>query len=158
MNTNTETCDDTNLDDTDNCTNACQLAVYGDGIHANQEECDDGNEDNTDGCTTEGLQLCGDGYVKARRQDDGNALTTMAAYPTVRLLCGDGLINVGTELCDDGNMIDNDGRRNDCIPGTCGDGIVQEGEQCDDGNEEDNDDSPQLLLRHVWGWHRSEGR
>ena len=47
-----EACDDGNTDDTDACTNACTMAVCGDGVvQANVEACDDANMDETDACT-----------------------------------------------------------------------------------------------------------
>nr|WP_276600615.1 hypothetical protein [Nannocystis sp. ILAH1] len=52
--------------------------------------------------------------------------------------CGDGQHNPAAgESCDDGNMVDNDGCRNNCT--TCGNGIPQMGEECDDGNAIDDD-------------------
>ncbi|MDI3287344.1 DUF4215 domain-containing protein [Polyangium sp. 15x6] len=48
-------------------------------------------------------------------------------------LCGNG-VKQGTEQCDDGNSVDNDGCTNRCSSAKCGDGILQAGEQCDDGN------------------------
>ncbi len=51
--------------------------------------------------------------------------------------CGDGVLGDG-ESCDDGNVIDDDGCRNDCTQ--CGDGVVQAPmETCDDANDDDND-------------------
>ncbi|HMV65928.1 MAG TPA: DUF4215 domain-containing protein [Myxococcota bacterium] len=47
--------------------------------------------------------------------------------------CGDGVRGPG-EQCDDGNLLNNDGCRNDCLLPVCGDGVVQMGETCDDGN------------------------
>lgn len=52
--------------------------------------------------------------------------------------CGDGKVNVSTEICDDGNQLQNDACLNNCLPATCGDGIVNtpggKPEACDDGN------------------------
>jgi cysteine-rich repeat protein len=53
-------------------------------------------------------------------------------------VCGDGVVGEG-ELCDDGNLIDDDACSNDCTTPSCGDGITQAGEQCDDGNETSED-------------------
>ncbi len=54
--------------------------------------------------------------------------------------CGDGVINVDGEECDDGNAIDDDGCTKMCIQTFCGDGDVQaEFEECDDGP--DNSDT-----------------
>ena len=52
--------------------------------------------------------------------------------------CGDGVKDAG-EQCDDGNTVDDDACRNDCVLPFCGDGILDEGEECDDGNNVDGD-------------------
>jgi cysteine-rich repeat protein len=111
-----EECDDGNDIDTDDCTNACTIAVCGDGIvHEGVEECDDGNDIDTDDCT--------------------NACTIA--------VCGDGIVHEGVEECDDGNDIDTDDCTNACTIAVCGDGIVHEGvEDCDDGNDIDDDECP----------------
>ena len=54
--------------------------------------------------------------------------------------CGDGVVQVGVELCDDGNAADDDGGTSTYVPARCGDGIVHTGfETCDDGNDDDAD-------------------
>ena len=54
--------------------------------------------------------------------------------------CGDGIVQAGVEDCDDGNDIDTDSCRSNCLPARCGDGVVQENvEACDDGNQDDAD-------------------
>lgn len=48
--------------------------------------------------------------------------------------CGDGIVDIVWEDCDDGNAIDDDACTNDCrIPNTCGDGVLEtaEGESCE---------------------------
>lgn len=48
-----EACDDGNIDNTDACSNLCELARCGDGaIQAGVEECDDGNTLDGDGCSS----------------------------------------------------------------------------------------------------------
>ena len=42
-------------------------------------------------------------------------------------------------VASNGNDIDNDACSNKCVPASCGDMIVQMGEQCDDGNKFDDD-------------------
>ncbi len=55
-------------------------------------------------------------------------------------VCGNGFLDAAAgEPCDDGNGIDDDGCRNNCMLPTCSDGVVQAGEECDDGNSIDND-------------------
>jgi cysteine-rich repeat protein len=52
----------------------------------------------------------------------------------------------GVEMCDDGNTDETDGCNTMCLPGACGDGVVQMGEQCDDGNRDTADDCPACQL------------
>lgn len=52
----------------------------------------------------------------------------------------DGVVQAGVEQCDDGNLVETDTCRNNCMPAICGDGVVETGvEQCDDGNAVDTD-------------------
>ncbi|MBI4238837.1 MAG: DUF4215 domain-containing protein [Deltaproteobacteria bacterium] len=53
--------------------------------------------------------------------------------------CGDGILQLSVESCDDGNTTDGDGCSSLCKGESCGDGIVQLGEACDDGNGDNND-------------------
>ncbi len=72
----TETCDDGNEIDTDECTNVCKQARCGDGIvWAWVETCDDGNSNNGDGCSNScKSETCGDGILQRDFEecDDGN--------------------------------------------------------------------------------------
>ncbi len=111
-----EQCDDGNTNDSDGCSNACQLTSCGDGIVQSGEDCDDGNSVNDDGCDNN----C--------RGGSGNCNN-------------DGNVDDG-EQCDDGNMVDNDDCTNSCTTPRCGDGIVQSGEDCDDGNQAEFDMCP----------------
>ena len=52
--------------------------------------------------------------------------------------CGNGAIDA-MEACDDGNLDNEDGCRNDCTQPICGDGVRDGLEACDDGNEDDTD-------------------
>ncbi|HEX8107093.1 MAG TPA: DUF4215 domain-containing protein, partial [Kofleriaceae bacterium] len=58
-------------------------------------------------------------------------------------VCGDGLHDTKgpnhIEPCDDGNKIDADGCSNACTLPSCGNGIVDQGEECDDGNTTNGD-------------------
>ena len=56
-------------------------------------------------------------------------------------VCGDGMVQWWSELCDDGNTVDGDGCGADCVTEVCGNGILQPdlGEECDDGNLRDED-------------------
>ncbi|MCG8554107.1 MAG: DUF4215 domain-containing protein [Proteobacteria bacterium] len=87
-------------------------------------------------------------------------------------LCGDGVLAMGSEQCDDGNRLDGDGCSSACMlePGwrcpaagvrcvaaECGDGIVAAlgsgalDEQCDDGNKT-NGDGCSAMCRIEYGW------
>ena len=154
-----EACDDANQDDTDACLNSCEAARCGDGItQVGVESCDDGNTDNTDACLNScQVAGCGDGFVQADVEscDDGNTvLEVIIAYGLtscevcdaecatvagVTSFCGDTLVN-GAETCDDGNDVDTDACRNQCIDARCGDGVVWAGtEACDDGDSDNTD-------------------
>ncbi len=53
--------------------------------------------------------------------------------------CGDGHIGSG-EVCDDGNVLDDDGCSHDCTSiEICGNGKIDSREECDDGNLNDGD-------------------
>lgn len=55
-------------------------------------------------------------------------------------VCGDGIVNLGVEQCDDGNQNNTDFCKNDCKTAVCGDGVVYPfTEACDDGNKIDGD-------------------
>jgi cysteine-rich repeat protein len=73
----------------------------------------------------------------------GLALSGCGAVDAEPPTCGDGVVEVGVEDCDDGNLIDNDTCSNACTNAVCGDGRVfnQAGgnEDCDDGNNVDGD-------------------
>ncbi len=137
-----EQCDDGNVVSGDGCSSTCQYERCGDAIVNDGEQCDDGAESATCNldCT---LRACGDGKVNhtaGEQCDDGaqnrdNGDCTAGCKINV---CGDGHIDVygplRMELCDDGNAVNSDGCRNDCVVATCGDGVLESGEQCDDGN------------------------
>ncbi|MFO7563535.1 MAG: fibrinogen-like YCDxxxxGGGW domain-containing protein [Enhygromyxa sp.] len=88
--------------------------VCGNGIIEPGEQCDDGNNSNNDGC----LANC------------------------VEASCGDGFVNQGVEVCDDGV---NDGSYGGCAANCqalgphCGDGQLNGPEDCDDANEDLSD-------------------
>ncbi len=62
-----EACDDGNTDNSDDCTDTCEVAACGDGyLQFLIEECDDGNTSDGDGCSTActfEFSGCGDGLV-----------------------------------------------------------------------------------------------
>ena len=126
----------------------------------------------TSGTSTGGMNVCGDGQVGGNEEcDDGrdNASDLECTNACKVTFCGDGMIRVGSEqcddgnqdnnddcvkcqaafcgdgfvgpgdLCDDGNQVDDDECSNECAVATCGDGVLQPGEACDDGNEVETD-------------------
>jgi cysteine-rich repeat protein len=68
----------------------------------------------------------------------GYALACQPAAP----FCGDGLVNLSFEQCDDGNNTNDDGCSSTCTvenETACGNGIIEVGEACDDANADDTD-------------------
>ncbi|MBI4702626.1 MAG: DUF4215 domain-containing protein [Deltaproteobacteria bacterium] len=55
------------------------------------------------------------------------------------------------EACDDGNDKNNDGCTSECKLASCGDGVVQPGEQCDDGNVSNADGCLSTCLKATCG-------
>jgi cysteine-rich repeat protein len=143
-----EACDDGNLQSGDGCSQhcdpergwdcsepgqACRL-LCGDGIRDVIEVCDDGNTASGDGCSAD----C------AKVEPGWRCLVAGEACGPV---CGDGR-TLGAEQCDDGNTASGDGCSSRCLvePGadcasgvcrtsTCGNGILESGEQCDLGED-----------------------
>lgn len=65
---------------------------------------------------------------------------SLAGTGSAYAFCGDGVLTVPDEQCDDGNNIDGDGCSAICtIEPMCGDGVVNPGEACDDGNNMNGD-------------------
>lgn len=165
----TELCDDGNANSGDGCAgcgiedgwgcdgpqgglSVCE-PVCGDGRILGEEVCDDGNRspdpaatpaEDPDGCVADcsaidfGWECTGEPSV---------CLTT----------CGDGLVGLEVERCDDGNTAPGDGCAADCAEvergwscgdpvaspsecePLCGDGLVRGVEGCDDGDNDDGD-------------------
>ncbi|MFO0723004.1 MAG: DUF4215 domain-containing protein [Myxococcota bacterium] len=70
-----------------------------------------------------------------RHTTQSNFTLTTSIRP---LGCGDGLL-YGSEQCDDGNLVNNDGCSDTCKREFCGDAITQSSEGCDDGNNVSGD-------------------
>jgi cysteine-rich repeat protein len=159
-----EACDDGNTVDGDGCSHDCTMIeagwsctggsptspsvctpICGDGLRVGPEReigrCDDGNTMDGDGCSH-------DCKVEPGWMCDGT--------PSACGKCGDGKVE-GDEQCDDGNLLRGDGCSPTCTvesgwsctrmvgalstctriagcPTTCGNGVIDNGEQCDDGN------------------------
>jgi fibro-slime domain-containing protein len=142
----TEACDDGNIENLDGCGADCltinsgfscvipgepcrPIARCGDGLVADSEQCDDGNLDATDGCS----ERC---KIELGKKCEGEPSMCTDA------VCGNGMPE-GAEACDDGNTQPFDGcsaiclREPDCsgdsCTSECGDGLIIN-EDCDDGN------------------------
>ncbi len=109
-----EDCDDGNLDETDECTSACEWAICGDGfVQVGVEECDEGASNSDDAICTKTCKnaICGDGKVweNIEQCDDGNKNSSDACINTCQAAyCGDGFVWSGMEECDDANDVPND--------------------------------------------------
>lgn len=87
-------------------------------------------------CTTVDAGPCGDGRLNKGEacddgnSDDGDACTAACTIAT----CGDGIIQVGVEACDDGEANgDKAACSATCTLNTCGDGEVNGADECDLG-------------------------
>ena len=135
--TGTETCDDGNAMNGDGCDNNCTVTGCGNGVTTGTETCDDGDTMGGDGCSATCAPEAG--------------YTCTAAVPSVcTATCGDGIIAVGAETCDQGmgNQTPGDGCSAACAIETgwactgavstcapiCGDGMIIAPEVCDDSN------------------------
>ncbi|SFF32507.1 Myxococcus cysteine-rich repeat-containing protein [Nannocystis exedens] len=95
------------------CPEDCTEPNCGNGAREGDEACDDGNDVDADACTNS---------------------CKMAT-------CGDGIVWVGEEQCDDGPDNGPGKACNEmCQPGSCGDGELGPGETCDDGNDDNTDE------------------
>ncbi len=157
-----EECDngDNNSDlEPDACRTNCVLPSCGDAVLDSGETCDDGNDIQDDACPSGPsascqAATCGDGYLQTGVEecDDGNDNVQDAcpSGPTgtcVPAICGDSFIQLGVEVCDCGddpsnlptgcNSVNSDtisgACRMNCTISTCGDGILDPGEDCDNG-------------------------
>jgi fibro-slime domain-containing protein len=151
-----EQCDNGTVNNTggyDKCTLMCTLGPRcGDGISNGPEECDDGKNDGSYGTCAPMCKLgprCGDSVVQSTAGEtcDKGAMNSSASYGRdkcdgrckVAPFCGDKKVDAGFgEKCDDGVNSGLPGScKTDCsdfVPNpSCGDGIMQAGEQCDAG-------------------------
>ncbi|MDD9936751.1 MAG: DUF4215 domain-containing protein [Myxococcales bacterium] len=144
-----EDCDDGdgNAETADaSCRTDCSLPGCGDGVVDSGEECDDGNTTDGDGCSATCVdeQYCGNGVVDPDEQcDDGNTVsgdgcrdTSDPSLGCTEEICGDGMLDPGTEECDPNDPTAPDGEvcTSDCrIQPVCGNALVEGTEQCDEG-------------------------
>ncbi len=128
-------------EDTATCTDCTSC---GNGEVDNGEECDDGNDDNTDACVSCNRPRCGDGFVQTGIEtcddgDDNSDAWSMAGHCKLDCsgpapFCGDASCQLPDESI---NSCPQDGCK-----ATCGNGVIEPGEQCDGGgaNTDDCDD------------------
>ncbi len=139
------------------------LPSCGDGHTDAGEACDPGTTAtatcNVD-CT---VSLCGDGIVNTLAGEECDGAGGMPSCTgTCHLpVCGDHLVSLETEDCDDGNTTDDgNGCTADCHrDNTCGNGIVEGTvEDCDDGNTTDdgNGCNVNCTANNVCGNHIAE--
>ena len=100
----------------------CCAAMYcGDGFVDPGEECDDGNDDETDACLNNCTRAsCGDGVVQSYRGETCDEGTDNGVLCTP-------LPGASCSYCDTSCQIVQ-------APMTCGNGVLDAGEECDDGN------------------------
>jgi len=108
------------------------------------ETCDDGNFASGDGCDPRCLAECGNGRQDPNEAcDDGNLAPNDACTDQCEVArCGDNIIQLGVEACDNGDANSEEPAadcRTDCTARRCGDGVQDPGEACDDGNDVNGD-------------------
>ncbi len=162
-----EACDDGDAINTDDCLNNCAIAICGDSVvcsdpascatgpGAGPEQCDGGGE--TADCDSDcSIATCGDSETNVTAGeacDDGGDSEDCDSNCTIAV-CGDGTLNplntdMGAtatgELCDDGNVDNDDPCLGNCTVADCGDGFICSDascntaglgpEECDDAGE-----------------------
>ncbi|TNF37789.1 MAG: DUF4215 domain-containing protein [Deltaproteobacteria bacterium] len=172
----------------------CDHTVCGDGVTAGAEGCDDNNDVTTDACPsgptgTCQQATCGDGFARTdivdpqnpayEQCDDGagngnvaDACRTDCSLPR----CGDNVVD-SDEVCDDGNLENNDNCPSAADNPTacdalaaCGDGFVNSvggddgrghdfgpAEGCDDGDGDNHDDCPDGVGGTCQSWTCGDG-
>ncbi len=145
-----EQCDDADPNDHDACLNNCRVATCGDGVLHNSEggseECDNGaanSDSQANACRTNCQNpTCGDGVTDLGEGcDDGNNNQKDACLNSCSVaFCGDGFVRQGVEVCDTALSAQ---CSNNCTSfDSCGNGIIDPGENCDDGNNNTSDNCP----------------
>lgn len=141
-----EDCDE-GLDNSDapdaSCRKNCKAGGCGDGIPDSGEACDDGdfNSDISPNACREDCSLpdCGDGVIDTNESCDlgaDNGKTDACRLDCSK--CGDNVIDgFHGEACDNGHLNSDtqpNACRTTCQPATCGDGVIDLGEECDGQN------------------------
>ena len=135
-----EQCDDGNDVDDDDCTNSCTLPMCGDGITQAGEDCDSGSLGEINQCEPEPpctpVDVCNGGF--ACSAEEGCVPCDDLTSPTERARNGTVVIKLETrevvsELAPGVTNLccEEDGT---CEPTSCGNGIIDPGEECDDDN------------------------
>ncbi|MDQ7021727.1 MAG: DUF4215 domain-containing protein [Candidatus Dojkabacteria bacterium] len=152
-----EQCDDGNTNNNDSCNNSCKTVVQpvcGNGLMESGEACDDGNNNNADSCNNN-CQIvdaisCGDGVMEGDEQcDDGNNVNNDGCSATCTLeqfQCGEPC-SVDAQCPNGHSCLDGICTLDTCTaqtctngcPNSCGNGVLETGEQCDDGNNTNGD-------------------
>ncbi|MBI5501397.1 MAG: hypothetical protein HY907_14220 [Deltaproteobacteria bacterium] len=106
----------------------------GDGYLDPDEDCDDGNDISGDGCEPDCTYQC----TVDLDCDDGETCNGDEACSASHL-CELGTAKAEGEPCTDSSGGDGACHGGTCAPISCGDGVVDPGEECDDGNVIDGD-------------------
>ena len=129
-----------------NCAEDC--INCGNGTLEDGEVCDQGPNNSPDNAYHDGapadapcnssctgkVPYCGDGVC-----EPGEENTISCPADSCVAACGNGAVEAN-EVCDDGNLANNDACLDTCQPASCGDGFVQDGvEACDDANPVETD-------------------
>lgn len=117
---------------------ACVLSVCGDSFVdlGAGEQCDDGNETPRDGCEPKTCRFSCDG---ADVCDDKNPCTTGETCDLASHMCKAGTAVKDGTLCTQPGGGAGSCNAGVCAPASCGNGVVETGEECDDGNKIDTD-------------------
>lgn len=110
------------------------VAVCGDEVIEGTEECDDGNDVQDDGCDNACRFNCIAGDDKRDKCDDANACNGKETCGADHA-CASGTALGEGDSCGTDLVCVNGG----CVSASCGDGIVQTGEECDDANSTSGD-------------------